>query len=109
MLGSCRRIFKSLHALAYADDEGCRHDIKGMRNLQEGRQSLAAVIVHGKKGDLYQQHYKGTEDQLGALGLFVLNWLLRSTSPLRVLCHYKLPGPEVIVVLPWKLWVVLFT
>jgi hypothetical protein len=33
MLGSCRRIFKSLHAAAYADDEGCHHDIKGMRNL----------------------------------------------------------------------------
>ena len=56
-----------------------------MRNLQEGRQSLAAVIVHGKKGDLYEQYYKGTEDQLGALGLVVLDWLLRSTSPPRPL------------------------
>jgi TnpA family transposase len=72
-IGSYGRIFKSLHVLAYADrDETYRRDIKGMRNLQEGRHSLAARIYHGRAGELYQHYYNGMEDQLGALGL-VLN------------------------------------
>jgi hypothetical protein len=58
--------------LTFAEDESYRRDIKGMRNLQEGRHSLAAAIFHGMKGELYQHYYKGMEDQLGALGL-VLN------------------------------------
>jgi TnpA family transposase len=62
------RFFKSLHILAYVDDETYRRDIKGIRNLQEGRHSLAGTIFHGKKGELYQRYYKGMEDQLGALG-----------------------------------------
>jgi TnpA family transposase len=66
------RIFKSLHILACLDDENYRRDIKGIRNLQEGRHSLAGKIFHGKKGDLYQRYRDGMEDQLGALGL-VLN------------------------------------
>jgi TnpA family transposase len=66
------RIFKSLHILAYLDDETYRRDIKAIRNLQEGRHSLAARLFHGRKGELYQRYHKGMEDQLGALGL-VLN------------------------------------
>ena len=66
------RIFKSVHLLAYLDDEAYRRDIKAIRNLQEGRHSLAGRIFHGKKGELYQRYHKGMEDQLGALGL-VLN------------------------------------
>lgn len=53
-------------------EEPYRRDIKGVRNLQESRHALAGRIFHGKKGELYQRYYKGTEDQLGALGL-VLN------------------------------------
>jgi TnpA family transposase len=30
------RIFKSLHVLAYLDDETYRRDIKAIRNLREG-------------------------------------------------------------------------
>ena len=71
-IASYGRIFKSLHILTYVDDETYRRDIKGIRNLQEGRHSLAAAIFHGKKGELYQRYHKGMEDQLGALGL-VLN------------------------------------
>lgn len=71
-IASYGRIFKSLHILAYVDDGTYRRDIKGIRNLQEGRHSLAAAIFHGKKGELYQRYHKGMEDQLGALGL-VLN------------------------------------
>jgi TnpA family transposase len=71
-IASYGRMFKSLHILAYVDDDTYRRDIKGIRNLQEGRHSLAAAIFHGKKGELYQRYHKGMEDQLGALGL-VLN------------------------------------
>lgn len=69
------QIFKSLHVLAFIDDEAYRRDIKGIRNLQEGRHDLAQKrrrIFHGRKGELYQRYHAGMEDQLGALGL-VLN------------------------------------
>ena len=69
------RIFKSLHILACLDDENYRRDIKAIRNLQEGRHSLAGKLFHGKKGDLYQRYHDGMEDQLGALGL-VLNCIV---------------------------------
>jgi TnpA family transposase len=71
-IASYGRIFKSLHILAYIDDEAYRRAIKGMRNLQEGRHSVAEKIFHGRKGRLYRRYYEGMEDQLGALGL-VLN------------------------------------
>jgi len=66
------RIFKTLHVLAYVDDEAYRRQIKGIRNLQEGRHDLARHVFHGRKGELYQAYREGMEDQLGALGL-VLN------------------------------------
>jgi TnpA family transposase len=69
------RIFKSLHILAYLDDEAYRRDIKAIRNLQEGRHSLARRVFHGKHGELYQRYHTGMEDQLGALGL-VLNCIV---------------------------------
>lgn len=71
-IASYGRIFKSLHILAYLDDEAYRRDIKGIRNLQEGRHDLAQKIFPGKKGEVYQRYHKGMEDQLDALGL-VLN------------------------------------
>ena len=43
-IASYGRIFKSLHILSYIDvDESYRRDIKGIRNLQEGRHALARV------------------------------------------------------------------
>jgi TnpA family transposase len=69
------RIFKSLHILAYLADESYRRDIKAIRNLQEGRHSLARTVFHGRKGELYQRYHTGMEDQLGALGL-VLNCIV---------------------------------
>ncbi len=66
------RIFKTMHVLAYVDDEAYRRQIKGVRNLQEGRHSLARHVFHGGKGELRQHYHEGMEDQLGALGL-VLN------------------------------------
>ncbi|MCA1681384.1 MAG: transposase, partial [Actinobacteria bacterium] len=74
-IASYGRIFKSLHILVYIDDDTYRRDIKGVRNLQEGRHSLAATVFHGKKGELYERYHKGMEDQLGALGL-VLNCIV---------------------------------
>jgi TnpA family transposase len=83
------RLFKTRHILSYIDvDEACRRDIKGIRNLQEGRHSLGWKICHGKKGELYHRYERGLENQLGALGL-VLNcatlwttvyWTLPSAS-----------------------------
>ena len=44
------RIFKSLHILALIDDEGYRRGTHWIRNLQEGRHSLARKVFHGDKG-----------------------------------------------------------
>lgn len=66
------RIFKTLHVLRVVDDEPYRREIKGMRNLQEGRHDLARHVFHGRKGELRHGYREGMEDQLGALGL-VLN------------------------------------
>ena len=74
------RIFKSLHILIYIDtDESYRRDIKGIRNLQEGRHALARKICHGKKGELYHRYERGLENQLGSLGL-VLNCVVLWTT-----------------------------
>ena len=74
------RIFKSLHILSYIDtDETYRRDIKGIRNLQEGRHALARKICHGKKGELYHRYERGLENQLGSLGL-VLNCVVLWTT-----------------------------
>ncbi|HEX7461469.1 MAG TPA: transposase [Dermatophilaceae bacterium] len=63
------RIFKTLHVLAYVDAEPYRREIKGMRNLQEGRHDLARHLFHGRRGELHRAYHDGMEDQLGALGL----------------------------------------
>jgi TnpA family transposase len=74
------RIFKTLHILSYIDtNETYRRDIKGIRNLQEGRHALARKICHGKKGELYHRYERGLENQLGSLGL-VLNCVVLWTT-----------------------------
>jgi TnpA family transposase len=79
-IASYGRIFKSLHILAYIDvDETYRRDIKGIRNLQEGRHALARKICHGKKGELFHRYERGLENQLGVLGL-VLNCVVLWTT-----------------------------
>ncbi len=79
-IASYGRIFKSLHILACIDvDETYRRDIKGIRNLQEGRHALARKICHGKKGELYHRYERGPENQLGVLGL-VLNCVVLWTT-----------------------------
>ncbi|MFN2505703.1 MAG: Tn3 family transposase, partial [Acidimicrobiales bacterium] len=61
-----------MHVLVYVHDETYRRQIKGIRNLQEGRHDLGRHVFHGGKGELRQHYQEGMEDQLGALGL-VLN------------------------------------
>jgi TnpA family transposase len=69
------RIFKTLHVLAFADDPAYRRQLKGMRNLQEGRHSLGRHVFHGRRGELHRAYRAGMEDQLGAFGL-VLNCIV---------------------------------
>ncbi|WP_231957044.1 MULTISPECIES: transposase [unclassified Actinoplanes] len=71
-LAAYGRIFKTLHVLTFVDDEPYRRQIKGMRNLNEGRHDLARHVFHGRRGELHRAYHDGMEDQLGALGL-VLN------------------------------------
>ena len=66
------RIDKTLHTLAYLDDESRRRATLLQLNRGEGRHSLARAMFHGKRGELRQRYREGQEDQLGALGL-VLN------------------------------------
>jgi TnpA family transposase len=49
-IAACGRIFKSLHILNYIDvDESYRRDVKGIRNLQEGRHALARTPRAGNR------------------------------------------------------------
>jgi TnpA family transposase len=87
-IASYGRIFKSLHILSYIDvDESYRRDIKGIRNLQEGRHALARKICHGKKGELYHRYERGLENQLGALGLVLNCVVLWTTGYLDAVVH----------------------
>jgi TnpA family transposase len=45
------RIFKTLYVLSYVDDEPYRREIKGMRNLQEGRHELARTLFTAAKAN----------------------------------------------------------
>ncbi len=63
---------KTVHLLAFIDDENYRRGILIQLNRIEGRHGLGRVVFHGKRGELRQPYREGQEDQLGALGL-VLN------------------------------------
>jgi TnpA family transposase len=73
------RIVKTLHLLAYIDDEAYRRRILTQLNRGEGRHQLARVVFHGKRGELRQRYREGQEDQLGALGLVVNAIILWNT------------------------------
>jgi TnpA family transposase len=59
------RVFKSRHLLTYFDDAGYRRDIKGIRNLQEGRHSLVKHLFHGKLGKIYRRIRRGWRSSSG--------------------------------------------
>jgi TnpA family transposase len=65
------RVPKTLHLLAFVDDEAYRRRILVQLNRGEGRHGLARAVFHGQKGELRQRYREGQEDQLGALGLVV--------------------------------------
>ncbi len=65
------RIAKTLHLLAYIDDEAYRRRILRQINRGEGRHSVARAVFFGKRGELRRRYKEGQEDQLGALGLVV--------------------------------------
>lgn len=66
------RIDKTLHLLAYINDEEMQRNTLIQLNRGEARHSLARALFHGQRGELRQQYREGQEDQLGAMGL-VLN------------------------------------
>jgi len=77
------RVAKTLHVLAYVNDESYRRRIVLQLNRGEGRHSLARAIYHGNKGEMRQKYREGMEDQLGALGLMlnvVVLWNTRYMS-----------------------------
>ena len=69
------RIAKTLHLLAYVDDENYRRGVLTQLNRGESRHGVARIVFHGKRGELHQRYREGQEDQLGALGL-VLNMIV---------------------------------
>lgn len=52
------RIDKTLHTLAYIDDETKRRDTLIQLNRGEGRHSVARAVFHGKRGELRQQYQR---------------------------------------------------
>src|SRR2546429_7101450 len=70
-IGEVGRIAKTLHLLAYIDDEAYRRRILVQLNRGETRHTLARHVFHGQKGELRQRYREGQEDQLRALGLVV--------------------------------------
>ena len=96
-VASWGRIFKSFHVLALLDDESYRPDIKGIRNLQEGRHGLAGKIFHGRKGHIHERYHAGIEDQLGAPSSSSTRWTptgMTSCSPSSSLASVAPSGPS---------------
>lgn len=95
-LGEYGRISKTLHLLAFVDDETYRRRIHVQLNRQEGRHALMRSVFHGRRGELRQSYREGQEDQLDALN-FVVNaivlWNTRYAE--RVLDHLRESGIEV--------------
>jgi len=72
-VGELGRIDKTIHSLTYIDDESKRRRILTQLNRQEDRHKLARAVFHRKRDELRQRYREGQEDQLGALGLVVIN------------------------------------
>lgn len=79
-IASYGRIFKSLHILAYVDDGTYRRDIKGIRNLPEGRQSFARRSSTARRASCTSATTRGMEDQLGRSGWSSTAWCCGTPS-----------------------------
>lgn len=51
------RIFKTLYVLCFVDDEPYPRQIKGMRNLNEGRHDLARHVSDGRRDELHRAYH----------------------------------------------------
>lgn len=78
-IGELGRIPKTLHMLTFIDDETYRRRILTQLNRGEGRNGLARIVFHGRRGEVRQRYREGQEDQLGALGLIVNALVLWNT------------------------------
>jgi TnpA family transposase len=87
-IGELGRIPKTLHLLAYIDDESFRRRILTQLNRGEGRHSLARKCFFGQRGELRQRYREGQEDQLGALGLVVNALILWNTRYMDAALNY---------------------
>ncbi len=95
--GMYGRIFKARHVLTLVDEPAYRREMKGMRNLNEGRHDLARRLFHGRKGDLHRAYRDGQENQLGALGLVLNCVTLWNTAYLnRALAELRAQGYPVL-------------
>ncbi len=65
------RIIKSMHLLAFLDDEAYRRRILVQLNRTESRHALARALFFGQRGQLRRGYQEGQEEQLGALGLLL--------------------------------------
>ena len=62
-----------LQLLSYIDaDDTYRRQTSRQLTVNEGRNQLARRIYHGSRGELRQRYREGQEDQLGALGLVLV-------------------------------------
>jgi TnpA family transposase len=95
-IGELGRIAKTLHLLAYVDDETYRRRILTQLNRGEGRHRLARAVFYGQRGELRQRYREGQEDQLGALGLVINMLVLWNTRYMEAaLNHLRATGAVV--------------
>jgi TnpA family transposase len=95
-IGDVGRLARTLHLLAYLDDESYRRRILTQLNRGEGRHRLARRIFHGQRGELRQRYREGQEDQLGALGLVTNVVILWNTLYMdAALNHLRAEGGDV--------------
>lgn len=87
-IGELGRIPKTLHLLAYIDDENFRRRILTQLNRGESRHSLARKCFFGQRGELRQRYREGQEDQLGAFGLVVNTLILWNTRYMDAALNY---------------------
>ncbi|TXI95280.1 MAG: Tn3 family transposase [Burkholderiaceae bacterium] len=90
------RIIKTLYLLNYIDDEDYRRHILTQLNKGESRHSLARVVYHGRRGEMYKKYREGQEDQLNSLGLATNAIVLWNTVYMQAALDYLRSQGEVI-------------
>jgi hypothetical protein len=83
------RIFKSLHVLAVIDDEDLRRDIKGVRNLQEGRHAWPRKCSTAAKDNCSNDTTKEWKTNSARSELCSIAWSCGTLSTLMKRCARK--------------------